>query len=150
MGTAALVTYSVVDYLDHGEDNGSELRGHLAALLEYLAESEERPATIDVVGYSFGSIVAIDALFPCVQEPPPRLSTIDRLITIACPYDFVRSYWPDYFTRRFSRAGAPPDWVNFYAPSDVLASNFRDDAAVDSAVRHVEVREGYPPPPAVT
>jgi hypothetical protein len=149
LGTAALVIYSVVDYLDRGEDNGSQLRGRLAGLLEYLAESEEPPATIEVVAYSFGSIVAIDALFPYVQQPPPRLSTIDRLITIACPYDFVRNYWPDYFTRRFSRAGAPADWINFYAPSDVLASNFRDDATTGSAVRHVEVREEYPPPPAV-
>ena len=119
LGSAALVGYSVVDYLDRGEDNGSQLRGQLAALLEHLAGLKDPHASIDVVTYSFGSIVAIDALFPCAQEPPPRLATINLLITIACPFDFVRSYWPDYFTKRFSRTATPGKWVNFYAPSDV-------------------------------
>lgn len=140
----------MVDYLDRGEDNGSQLRGQLAALLEHLAELKDPHATIDVVAYSFGSIVAIDALFPYVQEPPPRLATINRFITIACPFDFVRSYWPGYFKKRFSRTGAPKEWVNFYAPSDVLASNCRDDSAVDTALKRVEVRDGQPDPPFPT
>jgi hypothetical protein len=123
IGAAALIGYSVVDYLDRGEDRGSELRGQLVALLEQLAQRERPYEQIDVLAYSFGSI---DALFPFVQSPPPRLATIDRLVTIACPLDFVRSYWPDYFTKRFSIPGRPAQWVNFYAPSDVLASNFQD------------------------
>lgn len=126
IGAAALIGYSVVDYLDRGEDRGSELRGQLVALLEQLAQRERPYEQIDVLAYSFGSIGAIDALFPFVQSPPPRLATIDRLVTIACPLDFVRSYWPDYFTKRFSIPGRPAQWVNFYAPSDVLASNFQD------------------------
>jgi hypothetical protein len=124
LSAGALVGYSVVDYLDRGEDRGSQLRGQLTQLLERLAELEQPYRHIDVVTYSFGSIAALDALFAFVQPPPPRLATIDRLVTIACPFDFVRSYWPDYFSKRFSLPGAPGEWVNFYAPSDVLASNF--------------------------
>lgn len=146
VGSAALIGYSVVDYLDRGEDNGSRLRGQLAVLLEYLAEHKDRPKNIDVLAYSFGSIVAIDALFPYVQSPPPRFATINRLVTIACPFDFVRSYWPEYFTRRFSLPNTPPRWTNFYAPSDVLASNFRDDDSVDEASAKVEVRPDTPVP----
>jgi hypothetical protein len=145
LGNTALIGYSVVDYLDRSDDKGSQLRGQLASLLEHLAERKHH-RTVDVLAYSFGSIVAIDALFPYVQEPPPRLATIDRLITIACPFDFVRSYWPGYFTKRFSREDAPGRWVNFYAPSDVLASNFRDDSRLEEADERVEVREGQPPP----
>lgn len=147
LGSAALVGYSVVDYLDRGGDKGSQLRGQLADLLERLAELEDPPESIDIVAYSFGSIVAIDALFPYVQKPPLRLETVDRLITIACPFDFVRSFWPDYFTRRFSRAGVPGKWVNVYAPSDVLASNFIDGKdGIGEAVNAVEVRDGLPRP----
>jgi hypothetical protein len=129
IASSALVGYSVVDYLDRGEDRGSELRGRLTQLLEQLAQRELPYEHIDVVAYSFGSIAAIDALFPYVQPPPPRLATIDRLVTIACPFDFVRSYWPDYFTKRFAHPGRPAEWVNFYAPSDVLASNFQNSTS---------------------
>lgn len=146
IGSAALVGYSVVDYLDRGDDIGSQLRGQMAALLEHLAELKPQHESIDVVAYSFGSIVAIDTLFPHVQDPPPRLATIDTLITIACPFDFVRSYWNDYFTRRFSRVGAPGEWINFYAPSDALASNFRNDPEFDDdAIAGIAVREGQAP-----
>lgn len=147
LGSTALVGYSVVDYLDRGEDKGSQLRGQLAELLEHLAELKRPHASVDLVAYSFGSIVALDALFPYVQEPPPRLATINRLITIGCPFDFVRCYWPDYFENRFSRAGAPTAWVNFYAPSDVMSSNFRDNQDVAEAQEHLKVRASQAPPP---
>lgn len=154
IGGAALVVYSVIDYLDRSNDKGSLLRGQLAQLLEHLAELKQPHASVDVVAYSFGSIVAIDAFFPYVQAPPRRLTTTNSLITIACPFDFVRSYWPGYFTGRFSRAGAPAAWVNFYAPSDVLASRFGDPAEAEKtagahgpAPLRVEVRAGQAPPP---
>jgi hypothetical protein len=145
IGSAALTGYSVVDYLDRGDDIGSQLRGQMAALLEHLGELKPPYESIDVVAYSFGSIVAIDTLFPHAQDPPPRLATIDTLITIACPFDFVRSYWNDYFTRRFSRAGAPDEWINVYAPSDVLASNFRNDPELNDSIAGIGVREGQAP-----
>ena len=152
LGATALVGYSIVDYLDRGEDNGSRLRGQLAELLEHLAELPRRHASVDVVAYSFGSIVAIDALFPYVRQPPPRVGTINRLITIGCPFDFVRCYWRDYFEQRFALAGAPKAWVNIYAPSDVFSSNFRDDGRYDldaAAEANVRTRPDQPDPPAV-
>lgn len=49
IGSAALVGYSVVDYLDRGDDVGSQLRGQMAALLEQLGELKPPHESIDVV-----------------------------------------------------------------------------------------------------
>jgi hypothetical protein len=148
VGQSALIGYSVVDYLDRGEDDCAALRGQLAALVDYFGElGDDGPKHVDVLAYSFGSIVALDALFPFVGKPPHHLTAINRLITIGCPFDFIRTYWPDYFTKRFSVEHAPRGWFNFYAPSDVLASNFREDSENAEAAAGIEVRPGNVAPP---
>lgn len=113
-------------YLSVDERRGS-LQGQFAALLNHLAEKDDvKYDTIHVIGYSFGSIVALDALFPH-NKPGPRFDRIDTLVTIGCPFDFIRTYWPDYFKGRKRREGTPRRWINIYARADVLGSNFRDE-----------------------
>jgi hypothetical protein len=80
---------------------------------------------VHLVAYSFGTIVALDALFP-QQQPSPRIERIDTLTTIGSPFDFLRTYWPTYFTGRQSVHGHPRRWINVYAPLDVLGSDFLD------------------------
>jgi hypothetical protein len=143
LADAAIQSYCVSLYLDAGHQ-GDRLRAPLARLVDGLLERRDISYNrIDIVAYSFGTIVAIDALFPYQTEPPRRFENVSTLVTIACPFDFIRTYWPDYFAQRFTRRpDAPLRWINIYAPMDVMASNFRDDTRVADAEITVGVRKG--------
>jgi hypothetical protein len=103
--------------------------GELSRLINYLDEKKKDGFTyrnVYLMGYSFGSIVAIDALFPQEAAPNRRQQRIHTLITIGCPFDFVRTYWSDYFNARYG-SEKPPRWINVYTEADVLGSNFLDE-----------------------
>lgn len=118
----------------------SVVLGQAAALLEHLAEKKEPYRHVHVVAYSFGTLVAIDTLFPHVQAGT-RLNTISHLVTIGCPFDVVRTYWPDYFANRNRQAAVPSKWINLYAPLDVFGSNFRNDSRRGLAEKGIGIRE---------
>jgi hypothetical protein len=116
------------DYLGMGARRKAMV-GELARLIDHMDSKKKDGFTyrnMHVMGYSFGSIVAIDALFPQEAAPNRRLQRISTLITIGCPFDFVRTYWADYFTQRYGSA-KPPRWINVYTEADVLGSNFMDE-----------------------
>lgn len=115
----------LIHYLNWGERSHA-ISGKLESLLEYLVEREQVYSKIHIVGYSFGSIVAIDNLFTAGRMPIDRFQRIDTLVTIGCPFDMIRTYWPDYFTDRNSLTPDAPKWINVYSPIDVLSSNFAD------------------------
>jgi hypothetical protein len=121
---------TATSYLAAGQRRG-DIVGGLGEMLEYL--EEEGASGVDygkvhVVAYSFGSLVAIDALFQRETEVSRRFRRIGTLITIGCPYDFVRTYWPRYFQDRYAAgAGERPRWLNVYSPLDVMGSNFIDE-----------------------
>lgn len=128
LADGGLVLARFMRYLDRPGKPDRELRGELYTLLDELGKRGEH-GRIDVVAYSFGAVVAIDGCFPVTDPPPPPVALIDRLVTIAMPFDFVRAYWPAYFTGRYT--GGPRDdgwWVNVYTPGDLLSSNFADDS----------------------
>jgi hypothetical protein len=82
---------------------------------------------VHVLGYSFGSLVALDALFPMDAGPCSRLSgEISSLTTIGCPADAVRLYRPDYLAGRSTLVPAGFDWINVFNLADIFASNFTD------------------------
>ncbi|HEV7677945.1 MAG TPA: hypothetical protein VGQ42_05220 [Candidatus Dormibacteraeota bacterium] len=124
------VDYSAaVRYFDAGD--GREARtGQLTDLVDHVLASGYKE--VQVIAYSFGSIIAIDTLFPRGGHRAPRLDGVSKLITIGCPYDAVRVYWPGYFGGRGARQ---LDWQNVYSLLDVLSSNFKDQPkkAEDSA-----------------
>ncbi len=127
LADGGLVAARFMRYLDRPGKPDRELRGELYTLLDELGKRGEHER-VDVVAYSFGALVAIDGCFPVTDPPPPPVALIDGLVTVAMPFDFVRAYWPEYFTGRY--AGSPPEdgwWVNVYTPGDVLSSNFADD-----------------------
>jgi hypothetical protein len=71
---------------------------------------------LHVVCNSFGSVVAIDSLFPTGgSEPAKRVRDVHTLITVGCPFDFIRSY----FDARGGFAGVPRQWLNIYREDDV-------------------------------
>jgi len=129
LGEAAPTLSSVTDYLAAGSHR-NEIIGELARLINHLDESppDGRPyRNVHVAAYSFGSVVALDALFQSETEVNPRFSRVHTLITIGSPFDFIRTFWPDYFTERRERPGTPTRWINVYSEVDVLGSNFLDE-----------------------
>lgn len=85
-------------------------------------------AAIHVLGYSFGSLVVVDALFPRAGTPQfsDRVaSALSSVTTIGCPGDAVRLYFPAHFAGR-NALRADLAWTNVFIPADVFASNFHD------------------------
>lgn len=116
---------SAITYLSVG-DRRSALTGKVSTLLEYIEEKVDvEYRQVHIVAYSFGSIIAIDAMYP-TSPPSERNSKVDKLITFGCPFDFVRTFWSDYFKQRMPLEKRP-EWRNIYASIDVLASNFKDE-----------------------
>ncbi|HYG08908.1 MAG TPA: hypothetical protein VD835_02930, partial [Pyrinomonadaceae bacterium] len=115
----------LIHYLNWGERSHA-IGGKLESLLEYLVEREQGYKKIHIIGYSFGSIVALDNLFAQGAKPIERFNRIDTLVTIGCPFDIIRTYWPEYFKGRYSLTPNTPKWINVYSPIDILSSNFAD------------------------
>jgi len=123
---------SAITYLGFGQRK-TVIQGELQALLEHLAEHREPTyARIHLIGYSFGSVIALDTLFPKGTEAPLRADKVRTLVTIGCPFDMVRTYWRDYFTER-DEPGGRRKWWNVFNPDDVLSSNFRNDGETNAA-----------------
>lgn len=117
------------------------LRGAVLTLLERISERRE-VGDIHLVGFSFGSLVAIDTVFPQSKPPTPRMDRVRTLVTLGCPFDLVRALQPRYYEQRFSPGDATPPkprWLNIYDPIDLLGSNFRDDHRKAPVRRGVEV-----------
>lgn len=140
--TAAIVNYlSIVLYMTASERHG-HIIGQLDGLIEHVAEQHDY-RHIHIVAYSFGSVLAIDALFPGgvaptagegpASQPPTRYQRVEALITVGSPYDFLRTLWPRYFRSRQSRPDVPKCWYNVYSPMDLLGSNFRNDRELAAA-----------------
>lgn len=118
---------AATNYLSAGAHRG-RISGELLRLIDCLDEQTEvRYRKIHLLAYSFGSIVALDTIFPQEGAPSRKTERIDTLVTIGCPADFVRTYWPEYFQRRAGFADTPKRWLNVYAELDVLGSNFLDE-----------------------
>lgn len=123
---AGAATISSVAYLRIGRQRAA-LTGQLADLVEHIAEESQAYRRIDLVANSFGSLIVLDAVFPHGAPPEPRFAMVKGMVTIGCPYDAVRAFWPGYAEDRRALEGAPAGWLNVYSPLDVFGSNFRDD-----------------------
>ena len=140
--TRSAVSYlSLIYYLLLGERR-QVVVGRLTSLIEHLAEKGPLHPRIHLLGYSFGTIVALDALFPRGREPVPRFALVDTLVTVGTPFDAIRSWWPKYFHDREAMQACPRRWLNVYAPADVLGSNFRNDPRLAEANESVHLPDG--------
>ena len=110
-------------YLSVG-DRRLLIMGKLNRLIEVIAE-EESNAEIEVHCYSFGTVLAIDAIFPYESEPSTRIkNNITKLVTIGCPFDFIEIYWANYFSERKYTNLSLRTWHNINSDLDVLSSRF--------------------------
>ena len=138
-----------VQYLEQDARRGL-MMGQFNNLLNHLGEKPNKYRRVHVIAFSFGSVVALDALFP-FNRASPRLDVVTTLTTIGAPFDFVRTYWPQYFVERHYREGVPSRWLNIYNPRDILGSNF-EDSGPGPVVRGIELKNGtmMSPQPNVT
>jgi hypothetical protein len=125
--TKVAAEFTTIDnYIQYGEQ-AQIIQGNLDALIEYIVEKEENPI-IHLHTYSFGSIIALDALFPIGTEPCANiLNNIKLLITVGAPYEFIDNYYPNFYTDRTDKMSQKIEWINVYSTMDAFASNFRKD-----------------------
>lgn len=119
----------------------NDMRGDVMTMLERICERPD-VRQVHVLGYGFGSLVALDAVFPGSSPASPRLDRVATLVTIGCPLDLVRTLQPEYPQHRTLRPEGRPRWVNVYEPLDVLGSNFRDDDGVGDPVHGIVGEDG--------
>ena len=121
----------VIDYMSLSEQKDA-ISGVFADMLDYIAAKREY-RHVNVIAFSFGSVVAIDNIFPAGWKPVPRTQIINNLVTIGCPFDLFRMMWKHYFEDRMLLPGVPGCWINVYSPLDILGSNFRNDEKMAEA-----------------
>lgn len=118
----------LVRYLERGREAAS-VALELDAQIDRLLDETTPPPAIHVLAYSFGSIVTLDALFSRIPIRPSghrAAVAITSVVTVGSPIDFVRQFYPAYFTARTVRR---PDlrWINLFLPEDILGSNLLDN-----------------------
>ncbi|MBP6756651.1 MAG: hypothetical protein KA210_10920 [Bacteroidia bacterium] len=125
--TKVAAEFTTIDnYIQYGEQ-AQIIQGNFDALVEYIIENEENP-TIHLHTYSFGSVIALDALFPLGNEPSANIqNNINLLITVGAPYEFINNYYPKFYTNRNDKISENIKWINVYSTRDPFASNFRQD-----------------------
>lgn len=134
LSSAGASLFAVNSYLSLAEKR-PEVTGGLQALCERLRD-DQKYSTVRMIGYSFGAVVALEALYPRTGMPPKGIQAVASLATIGAPYDFVLAVKPAWFEGRHSAIGQR-SWVNVYSPVDLLGSNFRDDADSGAATRGI-------------
>ncbi len=142
--TKVAAEFTTIDnYIQYGEQS-QIIQGNLDALIEYIVEKEENPI-IHLHTYSFGSIIALDALFPIGTEPCANiLNNIKLLITVGAPYEFIDNYYPNFYTDRTDKMSQKIEWINVYSTMDAFASNFRRDNKAKEAQYGIMGRKEVP------
>ena len=116
---------SASDYLELGLTKQS-IQGQLDILIERIVTQEGPDVEICIHSYSFGSLIALDYLFPYGNKPSEHVQKyVTGLVTIGCPFDFIAVYFPKFFEGRYIPTQSGLKWMNVYSLSDALASNFR-------------------------
>lgn len=127
IGNLATEFVCVNGYLERGTQQQS-LMGNLEGLVEYICENET-DCKIHFHTYSFGSIVALDYLYPISGNISKNaINCCNALITIGTPFEFIKSYYPAYYKKRILTLDEKICWLNVYSVADALATNFRDDS----------------------
>lgn len=118
--------------------------GGLTSLIDTLGDAGHY-TNVRILAYSFGSVIALDSLFPTTDDPPEVMKAVTSLVTIGSPFDFVRAVRPHWTADRHALPEVPSGWLNVYSTIDLLGSNFRATAAsdpdADADINAVEISE---------
>lgn len=103
------------------------VKHNLEELMAFIV-TQEGNEKIHFHTYSFGSIIALDTLFPIDSEPSKNIKNqVNLLVTIGAPYEFVTNYYPHFLENRNDQMTKKIQWINVYSLVDAFASNFRYD-----------------------
>jgi hypothetical protein len=109
------------------------IQGELDALVEHIAEKEGQKTKIHLHAYSFGCIIALDQVFPLSNSPTKRMGQmLEAIVTTGCPYDFIYTYYPEYYKNRNAALKEKFTWYNIYSSADALGTNFMKDNRSDA------------------
>lgn len=131
-------------YLQYAQQKGIVL-GNLDLLYEYIVNNDT-DAEIHIHSYSFGSLIALDYLYPYKSKLTGNtLNRTKGLITIGTPYDFINTYYTKYYNYRGNDIELKEfKWINVYSITDPLASNFRNDGKAGDADYGI-IKDGLKP-----
>ena len=122
----ASVFITLESYIQNKEQI-QHIRKNLDELVDFIVEQEPNQK-IHFHTYSFGSIIALDTLFPTDEAPTKNIQNrVNLLVTIGAPYEFVTNYYPNFYKNRNDIITKKIQWINVYSLVDAFASNFRYD-----------------------
>jgi hypothetical protein len=131
------------DYMEHGAQR-QLLQGNIELLVDYITENE-KDCKIHFHTYSFGSILAIDYIYPFGNKVSKNAEMFcEAIITIGTPFEFVKSYYPQFYQSRKTELGDKLHWLNVYSIADALATNFRNDSKIGDAEFGIEKTSNKP------
>lgn len=131
------------DYMQHGVQR-QLLQGNLELLVDYITENE-KDCKIHFHTYSFGSILAMDYIYPFGNKVSKNADMFcEAIITIGTPFEFIKSYYPKFYQNRKLELGDKLHWLNIYSIADALATNFRNDSKIGEAQFGIEAASNKP------
>jgi hypothetical protein len=123
------ITQRLMRFIKNTDAIADTITTRLDAAVDNLRDNKW-DGPIHLLGYSFGSLVIFEAMNPRVTS---RIAVgaggaVSSMVTIGCPLDVVRLYYPDYVAKRVARHPELP-WTNVFNQADIFASNLmsRDD-----------------------
>ena len=130
----ASTTQHTIRYIDNDDRHRDTVANRVDDAVDGLRDNGWT-GPIHLLGYSMGSLVLYDALFPrrASLRSGFAAGTFASLVTIGCPHDAVRLFRPGYVQDRSSGPEALT-WRNVYQAADVFGSNFEDDTDGDEDV----------------
>jgi len=131
------------DYLEFGTQKQKVL-GNLDQLINHISEKDS-DCELHFHSYSFGSIIALDYVFPYGNLPSGDARRLCKaLITIGTPFEFIKSYYPGFYAERSKALDPQVRWINIYSIADALATNFRHDARTGEAEFGIDATAAKP------
>ncbi len=117
------IEFLCLDYYLNYSNNHLNIMGKIEALYERISEQEKYEG-IELHGFSFGSVLILDLLFPYSETVNERLKQeTTQIVTIGCPFHFIMRYYPQYFNhRKNTKLSSLKKWINVYSEVDVMSS----------------------------
>lgn len=131
--TKIAAEFITLDFYIRKKEQRQTIKNNLNELIKYI-EVDDPNKKIHFHTYSFGSIIALDTLFPINSEPSVTIQNkVNLLVTIGAPYEFINNYYPNFYKNRIDTMTKKIQWINVYSLVDAFASNFRYDNKVGQA-----------------
>lgn len=130
----AVTTQRAISYVDNDDRHSDTVTLTVDLAVDGLRDVGWT-GPVHLLGYSFGSLVLFDAMFPrpTSHRSAGAVASVRSLTTIGCPLDAVRLFRPRYADARAARVPTA-EWCNVFIATDVFGSNLRngDDVSVGS------------------